>query len=70
MTEMLTASEKYRKLFNKMMYNAAGHSNLVKRNGVNRHIIILCDEIQNEFGHKIQFWEDVKSLATINNKNK
>ncbi len=61
----MTPNEKYKELFRKMMYNISGHSLLTKKNNANRHIVILCDEIQNEVGMRLQFWEDVKSLAQI-----
>ena len=68
----MTPDEKYKELFRKMMFNVSGHSLLVKRNNANKHIIILCDEVQKEreeVGFKrTNFWDDVKLLATIKSK--
>ncbi len=64
----ITPLVKYTELYRRMMYGISGHSILVKRNNANKHIVILCDEIQKEFGYKIPFWESVKAIAVNSNK--
>ncbi len=70
----MSPDEKYKELFRKMMYIASGHSLLIKRNSANRHIVILCQEIQQVYSEagfeKDSFWEDVEQLATIKSKQK
>jgi len=68
----MTDSEKYNELFRKMMYNISGHSLLVKKNNANKHIAILCDEVQKErveLGFaETNYWRNIKELATTKSK--